>query len=97
MAQSQPEFVRPISDYVASALSAERIARGREQARSESLWLDRARETFGVDGAVILGIWGLETDFGGFPGSNNVFQALPASPMSAFAATISATSCCQRS
>jgi peptidoglycan lytic transglycosylase B len=76
MAQSQPEFARPVSDYVASALSADRITRGRELARSESLWLDRARETFGVDRAAILGIWGLETDFGGFPGSNNVFQAL---------------------
>src|SRR5579872_931452 len=76
MAQSQPEFTRPISDYLASALSADRIARGRERARSESLWLGRAKETFGVDGAVILGIWGLETDFGGFTGSNNVFQAL---------------------
>src|SRR6185312_1629076 len=76
MAKSQPEFVRPISDYVASALSADRIARGRERARSESLWLGRAKETFGVDSAAILGIWGLETDFGGFTGSNNVFQAL---------------------
>jgi peptidoglycan lytic transglycosylase B len=76
MAQSQPEFVRPVSDYVASALSADRIARGRERARSESLWLGRAKETFGVDSAVILGIWGMETDFGGFSGSNNVFQAL---------------------
>jgi membrane-bound lytic murein transglycosylase B len=76
MAQSQPEFARPISDYITSALSADRVANGRERARSESLWLAKAKETFGVDGAAILGIWGLETDFGGFSGSNNVFQAL---------------------
>jgi peptidoglycan lytic transglycosylase B len=76
MAQSQPEFLRPIWDYVASAVSPDRIARGRERARSESLWLAKAEETFGVDDAVIVGVWGLETNFGDFPGSNNVVQAL---------------------
>jgi membrane-bound lytic murein transglycosylase B len=75
-AQSQPEFVRPIWDYVTGAVSAERVELGRERARSESLWLARAKEVFGVDDAVILGVWGLETDFGGFVGSNNVVQAL---------------------
>jgi membrane-bound lytic murein transglycosylase B len=76
MTEAQPEFVRPIWDYIASAVTAERIERGRDRARSESLWLARAKETFGVDDAIILGIWGLETDFGGFAGSNNVIQAL---------------------
>ena len=75
-AESQPEFVRPIWDYVASAVSADRVERGRDRARSESLWLARAKETFGVDDAVLLGVWGLETDFGGFVGSNNIIQAL---------------------
>jgi membrane-bound lytic murein transglycosylase B len=76
MTESQPEFVRPIWDYVASAVSADRIVRGRERALSESLWLARAKEIYGVDDAVILGVWGLETDFGGFLGSNNVIQSL---------------------
>jgi membrane-bound lytic murein transglycosylase B len=76
IAESQPEFARPIWDYVASAVSADRVERGRARARSESLWLAKAKETFGVDDAVILGIWGLETGFGDFLGSNNVFQAL---------------------
>ena len=75
-AESQPEFVRPIWDYVASAVSPDRVERGRDRARSESLWLARAKETFGVDDAVLLGVWGLETDFGGFVGSNNIIQAL---------------------
>ena len=57
-------------------MSADRVERGRDRARSESLWLAEAKETFGVDDAVILGVWGLETDFGGFVGSNNVIQAL---------------------
>ena len=75
-AESQPEFVRPIWDYVASAVSVERVARGRDRARLEALWLVRAEDLYGVDDAVILGVWGLETDFGGFAGSNNVIRAL---------------------
>src|ERR1700722_13060040 len=75
-AESQPEFVRPIWDYVMSAVSADRIERGRDSARSESLWLARANDLYGVDNAVILGVWGLETDFGGFAGSNNIIRSL---------------------
>lgn len=75
-AGSQPEFVRPIWDYVASAVSADRIQRGRDKARSEALWLARANDLYGVDDAVILGVWGLETDFGGFAGSNNIIRSL---------------------
>ena len=75
-AQSQPEFARPIWDYVASAVSADRIERGRERERSERLWLARANDLYGVDNGVILGVWGLETDFGGFAGSNNIIRSL---------------------
>jgi lytic murein transglycosylase len=75
-AESQPEFVRPIWDYVTSAVSPDRIERGRDRGRSESLWLARATEIYGVDDAVILGVWGLETDFGGFAGSNNIIRSL---------------------
>ena len=45
-AESQPEFVRPIWDYVTSAVSADRVGRGRDKARSESLWLARAKEIY---------------------------------------------------
>jgi membrane-bound lytic murein transglycosylase B len=73
---SQPEFVRPIWDYVTSAVSPDRIARGRDRAHSEALWLARAKELYGVDDSVILGVWGLETDFGGFAGTNNIIRSL---------------------
>ena len=36
MTEAQPEFVRPIWDYVASAITPGRIERGRDRARSES-------------------------------------------------------------
>jgi membrane-bound lytic murein transglycosylase B len=75
-AESQPEFVRPIWAYVAGAVTADRIQRGRDKARSEALWLTRAKDLYGVDDSVIRGVWGLETDFGGFAGSNNIIRSL---------------------
>jgi membrane-bound lytic murein transglycosylase B len=76
MTEAQPELVLPIWDYVASAVSADRIERGRSKADIEAAWLAKARETYGVDEGIVLGVWGLETDFGGFAGSYNVVRAL---------------------
>ncbi len=76
MTEAQPEFVLPIWDYVAGAVSADRVERGRKKADAVSAWLAKAEQTYGVDEAVILGVWGLETDFGGFVGSNSVIRAL---------------------
>jgi lytic murein transglycosylase len=72
----QAEFVQPIWQYIAGAASAARIERGRERLGAERSWVAKAAETYGVDASVVMGIWGLETDFGGFAGSDNVIRAL---------------------
>jgi len=72
----QAEFVKPIWEYLAGAVSPRRIAAGRANADAQGQWLDKAERTYGVDKAVILGIWGLETDFGGFQGSDSVVRQL---------------------
>jgi membrane-bound lytic murein transglycosylase B len=72
----QPEFVEPIWQYIAGAVSPSRVARGRELARAENAWLSKASKNYGVDDGVIMAIWGLETDFGAFTGTDNVVQAL---------------------
>ena len=73
---TQAEFVKPIWEYLAGAVSPRRVASGHENADSQARWLDKAERTYGVDKAVILGIWGLETDFGGFQGSDSVVRQL---------------------
>jgi lytic murein transglycosylase len=75
-AGTQTEFIKPIWSYVAAAASPSRVERGRSEARKENVWLVKAKQTYGVDAGVIMGIWGLETDFGAAPGSDNVVQAL---------------------
>jgi peptidoglycan lytic transglycosylase B len=72
----QAEFARPIWQYIASAVSPARIERGRDKAQAERAWLTKATQAYGVDEGVILGIWGLETDFGAFAGSDYVVRAL---------------------
>ena len=39
-------------------------------------WLVKAQHKYGVDASVVIGIWGLETDFGAFAGSDYVIRAL---------------------
>ena len=74
--KSQPEFVVPIWQYLASAVYPSRIERGRAKARAEHRWLVKARIEYGVDESVIMGIWGMETEYGAFSGSDNVLRSL---------------------
>ncbi len=72
----QAEFVRPISDYLASAVSTTRIETGRDRARAYKATLERAEARFGVDPYIVLGVWGLETNFGNNPGDLSTIRCL---------------------
>jgi membrane-bound lytic murein transglycosylase B len=74
--KTQAEFVKPIWQYLSAAVSARRIEQGAATAQQYDSWLTKAQRQFGVDSSVVIGIWGLETDFGGFAGSDNVIRAL---------------------
>jgi lytic murein transglycosylase len=72
----QAEFTLPIWTYIGLAVSPDRIARGRDKARQVGPWLEKAGAAYGVDPGVLMGIWGLETDFGAAPGSFDVVRSL---------------------
>ena len=72
----QAEFTVPIWDYIAVAASPGRIARGREKAKAIMPWLDKASGAYGVDPAVLVGVWGLETDYGAAAGTFDVVRSL---------------------
>ncbi len=72
----QAEFVKPIWVYLSSAVSAIRIHSGKLRFADVRNWLVKARNVFGADSAVVMGIWGLETDFGSFSGNIYVINAL---------------------
>jgi len=62
--QRQPEFVSPVWDYVANRVTAQRIEGGRRLKASLGDTLPAVAQRYGVDPDIILGIWGLESNYG---------------------------------
>ena len=74
--RAQGVFAQTFLQFSGRMVSADRMKRGAE-------YLDRQRDTFariekqfGVPGAVIIGFWGLETDFGANSGKSPIIGAL---------------------
>ena len=74
--KKQAEFTRPVWQYLASAVSASRVERGRSKADDQDNWIAKAETEFGVPKSIIVGIWGMETEYGAFAGSDNVIRSL---------------------
>ncbi len=72
----QSEFVKPISAYLASAVSPSRIETGQARAKDWKATLEKADREFGVDPYIVLGVWGLETNFGKNPGDLSTIRCL---------------------
>src|SRR5215207_2244902 len=76
LTRKQSEFNQPIWEYLEGAISTTRLTRGRELAREWSQTLDGIERAYGVPRSVVLGIWGMETNFGSFTGSIDAVRAL---------------------
>ena len=76
LTKKQSEFVQPIWGYLASAVGGTRLSRGQEVARQWSATLDAVEQRYGVPRSVVLGVWGMETNYGSFTGSMDVIRAL---------------------
>lgn len=74
--KKQAEFTKTIGQYLTSAVSEKRISNGTDRYRRWAPWLARAEAKYGVDRYVIMGVWGLETNFGGFAGNDYVVRSL---------------------
>jgi membrane-bound lytic murein transglycosylase B len=62
--QRQPEFVSPVWDYVTNRVTESRIAGGRALKAEIAATLDAVQARYGVPSGIILGIWGLESNYG---------------------------------
>jgi membrane-bound lytic murein transglycosylase B len=74
--ESQPEFVRPVWDYLAGAVSDFRVMKGREALDANKRMFDTIEARYGVPREILAAIWGLETAYGQNQGSFNLFQSL---------------------
>lgn len=73
---NQPEFSRPVWDYIDSAVSPQRIADGRALMTGDADILSKVSAKYGVPPEILVSIWGNETDYGRGVGRYNIFEAL---------------------
>ena len=74
--RNQSEFTKTIWDYLDTAVSDARIRNGRAAMTRVAEGLARIEAEYGVDKHIVAAIWGLESAYGGFKGSNSVIRSL---------------------
>ena len=74
--QHQPEFTLTWPEYQARVLPQARLQAGRERYAEERGLLARVGERYGVSQSVVMGIWGIESNFGETQGKFHVVEAL---------------------
>lgn len=72
----QPEFTLTLGSYFRKAISAKRIATGREMLKKHAPLLRRVFEKYGVQPRFLVAFWGLESNFGRYTGTFPVVGAL---------------------
>lgn len=76
MNQHQPEFSKPVWDYLGTAVSDKRVAMGQQRWRDNAELLQQIYQRYGVQPQYVLAIWGVESDFGNYMGRHNVIRSL---------------------
>ncbi len=71
----QPEFSKPIWEYLETLVSEKRIALGREMVARHAATLDRVERQSGVDRYIVAAIWGVESNFGTAMGDRSVLRS----------------------
>ncbi len=74
--RSQAEFTRTVWDYLDSAVSPGRIARGQDRLREVRAQADAAAARYGVPPSILVAIWGMESNYGSYTGSISAIDAL---------------------
>jgi membrane-bound lytic murein transglycosylase B len=73
---AQPEFARPIWQYLDNAVSAKRITDGQAALGTNADMFAKLEERYGVPKEILAAIWANESDYGRTLGNFNIFQAL---------------------
>jgi lytic murein transglycosylase len=73
---AQPEFTTSPWDYLAGLVDDERIEDGRKRLAHYHAVLAKAQNMFGVDPAIIVAVWGVESDYGRSMGKRSLVQSL---------------------
>lgn len=74
--RSQPEFTRPVWQYLDGALSNQRVNSGKNLLDRHRATLNDIEARYGVDRNTLVAIWGLESSFGQIMGDKSVIRSL---------------------
>lgn len=74
--QSQPEFSRPVWEYLDSAVSSWRVARGKALLAEHAKTLKAIEAQYQVEPSILVAVWGMESSFGQQIGSKSVIRSL---------------------
>ena len=75
-ANFQPEYVKPIGEYIDRAVSDKRVETGKQKLAEYQALLEGLENRYGVDRHIIVAIWGVELNYGVQPGDKNVIRSL---------------------
>ncbi len=76
LTRKQPEFTQTVQQYIDKRVTAAQAAKGQAMRGEWAQTLAGAQQRYGVQPEIVLAIWGMETNFGGFMGGNNTIHAL---------------------
>ncbi len=74
--QRQPEFVDAFLDYLDRRVTPARIEEGRRQLQQQQTLLAEIQRRYGIPPHILVALWGLETNYGGYLGDYPVPAAL---------------------
>jgi membrane-bound lytic murein transglycosylase B len=74
--RAQAETVFSLERYITRQLTAKKLRNGREKFAEQRELLDAVAKRYGVPAQIIAGVWGMETNFGGFSGIRPTVAAL---------------------
>lgn len=74
--RSQGVFKLNFTQFAQRVISASRLSKGKANRKKYNKTLTKVQNTYGVDPAVMLAFWALETDYGAFQGDFNTLNAL---------------------
>lgn len=74
--QRQPEYGKPVGDYVNGIVSKGRIARGQTKEREWRKTFDAVERRFQVERWVLLALWAIESDYGSAKDKWDIFRSL---------------------
>lgn len=74
--RKQPEFVKPVWQYLAGTVTPARVDEGRALIAADAAMLNALEARYGIPKEILVAIWGMETAFGKTMGNFNLFSAL---------------------